>query len=43
MNAVLPYAPDAAACPRDAEGADAVEWARQGVVLCLRGSDRPGA
>ncbi|WP_249643885.1 hypothetical protein [Nocardia sputi] len=41
VNAVLPYTPDAAACPRDAEGAGAVGWAQRGITLCLRGSDRP--
>lgn len=41
ITAVLPRPADAAACPRDAEGATAVDWPKWGATLCMRGFDRP--
>ncbi|WP_040781364.1 hypothetical protein [Nocardia pneumoniae] len=41
ITAVLPHAADASACPRDADGANAVGRANWGITLCMRGFDRP--
>ncbi|WP_454195709.1 hypothetical protein [Nocardia sp. Marseille-Q1738] len=41
ITAVLPYAADADACPRDADGSNAVARPNRGITLCMRGFDRP--
>ncbi|WP_067462421.1 hypothetical protein [Nocardia amamiensis] len=41
ITAVLPYTAGADACPRDADGSNAVGWPNRGITLCMRGADRP--